>query len=341
LKKYLIIILTTICALLLTLFAFLLLVPNGISIPGLHIAKKVSAPTNSYWTRLADQKQKAEEQKELKRLTEGNLRLSPEELLTYGDVVSCSIQENKETVTLSLSLPDIPGSDDADIYLFALETYESEAKVSLNERIPVSQTRKAISCEFEWNYSKEMLFQHFVPALLLEGSYVPIATGNYINNPEMVASNCDNYPENTSKKGLLIDPFTLGTPEYDKLGIKYVIYNIPFSHILGETTDAAYPTINYEYQGRTYLFNGLAIAAYDNLFQTLTDNNQIVTAIVLDDWNEIYPEAIHPQSRNKNPDAYYYAMNTADAEGCRLLQAVASFLTERSAVGNMVSYRAG
>ena len=41
------------------------------------------------------------------------------------------------------------------------------------------------------------------------------------------------------------------------------------------------------------------------------------TAIVLNDWNDACPELIHPQSRNREAGAYYYAFNTAEEEGCR------------------------
>ena len=38
---------------------------------------------------------------------------------------------------------------------------------------------------------------------------------------------------------------------------------------------------------------------------------------------------IHPLSRNEDVNAYYYAFNTADEEGCQYLEAIASFLAER------------
>ncbi len=53
------------------------------------------------------------------------------------------------------------------------------------------------------------------------------------------------------------------------------------------------------------------------------------TAIILNDWNEEYPQMIHPLSKNKDAKAYYYAFNTADEEGCRYLEAIACFLAER------------
>ena len=145
----------------------------------------------------------------------------------------------------------------------------------------------------------------------------------------MLADTVENAPQPKSKKGLLLDPQMLGTPLLTDLGVQYAIYNIPLSHIMGETTDKTFPTISYEYQDNTYIFNGAAINGYDYLFSYLTDLGINSTAIILNDWNDAYPQLIHPLSRNKESGAYYYAFNTADMEGCLYLEAIASFLTER------------
>lgn len=268
-----------------------------------------------------------------KELTEGNITLSPRQLSSYGKITDCSFKEDKETLSLSLTLPDIPGSDDALIYLFAFETYETYDNSHCFDREPIASAEKSTSCELTWTYGEGQLFQQFVPALLLNGKYVPLSTGTYICNPEMLADNSVSYPEPKSKKGLLLDPQMLGTPLLTDLGVQYAIYNIPLSHIIGETTNAAYPTISYEYKGVSYKFNGEIIYSYDNLFTYLTNSGIFSTAIILNDWNETYPDLVHPLSRNKKSGAYYYAFNTAEEEGCRHLEAIASFLTKRYSGG--------
>lgn len=268
-----------------------------------------------------------------KELTEGNISLSKKRLSTYGKITDCSFQDDKETLSLILTLPDIPKSDDAMIYLFAFEPYETIEKSYVFKRSPVAKAEKSTKCEFEWTYKENQLFQQFVPALLLNGQYVPVAAGNYISNPEMIADNSDSYPEVESKKGLLLDPQMLGTPLLTDLNVKHAIYNIPLSHIMGETTDDTYPTISYDFKGVTYKFNGAAINGYDNLFTYLTNCDILATAIVLNDWNEAYPEMIHPLARNEKSGVYYYAFNTADKEGCLYLEAIASFLTGRYSGG--------
>ena len=113
------------------------------------------------------------------------------------------------------------------------------------------------------------------------------------------------------------------------LGVKYAIYNIPLSHIVGETTNEAIPTILYEYKGEVYKFNGASINGYDDLFSYLTQAGMNSTAIILNDWNDNCIELIHPMARNKEAGANYYAINTAEKAGCEYLEAIASFLTER------------
>ena len=272
-------------------------------------------------------KRKEQEEKErLQKLAKGNVTLSGKELAGYGSITGCTVHNNKSQVELTLSLPDLPRSDDAYIYLFAFETYDSE---HLFTGAPLLKTEKAAVCHFIFPYREEYLFQELVPALLLNGSYVPLSVGSYITNPEVLAVNQDNYPEAASKKGLLLDPQMLGTPQLTDLKVQHAIYNIPLSLIVGETTDETFPTISYEFKGETYLFNGAAINGYDGLFSYLTDSGMISTAIILNDWNEEFPVLIHPDSRNARSGAYYYAFNTAEKEGCQHLEAIASFLTQR------------
>ena len=262
-------------------------------------------------------------------LTEGNISLPGQRLASYGSVTGCFLDEDRENVSLTLSMPDIPKSDDSMVYLFAFDIYETCTFTDDFDREPIASTKTATDSEFKWTYQSEQLFGQFVPAVLLDGKYVPVSTGICISNPEMLADSSISGPQPESKKGLLLDPQMLDTPLLTDLDVKYAIYNIPLSHILGETSNADLPTIIYEYKGKEYKFNGASIKGYDNLFKYLTDSGMNSTAIILNDWNDNYPELVHPLARNKESGAYYYAFNTADEEGCVYLEAIASFLTER------------
>lgn len=266
-----------------------------------------------------------------RRLTEGNVALTARQLAFYGQIGECVFLDDRETLSLTLTMPDIPGSDDAFIYLLAFEPYESYGIIHQSDRGPVAYAEKSRACEFRWRYEEDQLFQQFVPALLVDGEYVPLSAGMYINNPELIAKNRDGYPKTRSKKGLLLDPQMVGTPYLEELNLQHAIYNIPLSLIVGETTDDRFPTISYPYKGKEYQFDGAVIASYDYLFDYLSDNEILTTAIILNDWDEEHPELIHPLARNETADAYYYAFNTAQEEGCLYLEAIASFLTDRYA----------
>lgn len=276
----------------------------------------------------ADAGQQAVKERE-RRLTEGNVTLSARELVSYGQIEACVIQDDKKTLSLTLTLPDIPGSDDVYLYLFALEPYESYETLRQPGAGPVAVTEKSRNSQFVWPYEEEQLFQQFVPTLCMDGQYVPLSPGMYINNPETIADNADSYPQTNSKKGLLLDPQMVETPFLEDLHLQHAIYNIPLSLIVGETTNEVFPTITYSYKGKDYQFDGAVIASYDYLFGYLEDHEILATAIILNDWDEQYPELIHPLAYREGTGAYYYAFNTAEEKGCLHLEAIASFLTER------------
>ena len=270
------------------------------------------------------------QQEKLEELARGEVHIGKKKLAEYATDISLSYDKTTNQMNYSLKMPQIPESDDAYLYLFSLECYEEEDKLP---KEPIALGLKGTECEISFTYEEEFLFEQFIPALLVDGEYVPVATGIYLSNPETLAQNTEEYPKMESKKGLLLDPTMLGTEELTDLGVKHAIYNIPLSAIMGDTSNEAFPTIVYNYQGKEYHFNGAAINGYDGLFTYLTELGMCSTAIILNDWNDNYIEMIHPQARNENSRAYYYMFNTAEEEGVKELEAVACFLTERYSSG--------
>lgn len=193
------------------------------------------------------------QKEELERLTRGDVHVDEEKLADYASGFALVYEDEAGQMIYSLEMPQIPESDDAYLYLFALECYEDETKL-IGE--PAASGLKGTNCEISFIYEKEYLFEQFIPALLIDGKYVSVGSGIYLSNPDALAYNKAEYPELNSKKGLLLDPTMLGTEELTDLGVKHAIYNIPLSIIMGETTDEAYPTIVYTYQGEDYYFNG-------------------------------------------------------------------------------------
>lgn len=267
----------------------------------------------------------------LDNLTAGETILSAAELSDYAMDVSLVYDAEAKKLHFSLDMPLIPASDDAYLYLFAAEEWEEDADALRQE--PVTRARKDREWETVFPYRETYLFSRFIPALKIDETFVQMGKSIYLSNPEALAENQDAYPELASKKGLLLDPTMLGTPELTELGVKHTIYNIPLSHIMGETADPTFPTITYTYRGKNYQFNGAAINGYDGLFTYLTDMGMSATAVVLNDWNEEHLELIHPEARKQEEGAYYYMFNTAEENGVRTLEAVASFLAERYSSG--------
>ena len=291
-------------------------------------AQTVDAPAAE---KTAEDTVAARKEKELTELTMGETSLSLEELSDYAMDVSLVYDTEGQKLRYSLDMPLIPGSDDAYLYLFQADSWEGDEEAL--QREPVTRGRKDRDWETSFPYRDIYLFKRFIPALRVDGNYVQIGQGVYLLNPEALAKNQDPYPELGSKKGLLLDPTMIGTPELTDLNVKHTIYNIPLSHIMGETTDETFPTITYTYRGRNYAFNGAAINGYDGLFTYLSDQGMTATAVVLNDWNEAFPELIHPEAVNQESGAYYYMFNASQPDGAKTLEAVASFLAERYSDG--------
>ena len=95
---------------------------------------------------------------------------------------------------------------------------------------------------------------------------VQVSNEHYITNPEAVAVHTS-ARMTTGKKGILPDQFKLSTNELKDLNVKQAVYNMNLGYLCGETTDAAYPTIAYEYDGQTYYFNGKIVTEYDNIIK--------------------------------------------------------------------------
>ncbi len=292
-------------------------------------AAPASAPAGQEKTEADDAA--GQREKELTELTAGETSLSLHEFSDYAMDVAFVYDAELKKLKFSLSMPLIPASDDAYLYLFRADTWEED--VDALEKEPVTRGRKDRAWETTFPYRDAYLYERFIPAVKVDGNYVQVGKSVYLSNPEALAENQEPYPETGSKKGILLDPTMLGTPELTDLGVKHAIYNIPLSHIMGETTDPTFPTITYTYKGRNYAFNGAAINGYDGLFTYLSDMGMTATAVVLNDWNEAFPELIHPDAKNQESGAYYYMFNAAGEEGTRTIEAVAGFLAERYSSG--------
>lgn len=258
--------------------------------------------------------------------------LTPENENTFATIESCLIyEEDTSLVQVKGTIPGFPESDSDDIYLFALNTYETSIPAGAEPVDTYRIEKTKATFEFFANLNNRQansrMFKKFVVAAKVDGNYKIISKSRYITNPEAVAK-YNTYTPSSSIKGLLVDPNRLNTGELEDLGVKQAAYNIPFSKITGQTTSANYPTIHYTYNGKTYAIDGQSVAEYDIVFGSLSKKGIRVTAILLNDMNYEYPELVHPQARSGST-APYVMFNGAEESGIDAMAAIATFLAER------------
>ena len=252
--------------------------------------------------------------------------LTEEEAANFGNITSCLIEEGSR-VTVTMSVGGIPVSDDKFYYLFDMNTYESgiaEGKEPLDKLYKDSEI--TLKTSLNYNSSSSRLYKKFVVAIKKDDKYIKVCQPHYITNPEAIARYAT-YQTPASKKGLLVDPNKLRGSELDDLGVKQAAYNIPIARLLGPTSNPAWPTIHYTYNGRTYTINGQVVAEYDLIFGTLTNKGICTTAIILNNYSG-YTQLVHPNSRSGST-APYGMFNAAEETGVEHLAAIATFLAER------------
>lgn len=239
--------------------------------------------------------------------------------------------EDTSLVKVSGVLDGIPKADSDDLYLFALNTYETSIPAGAEpiDTYRIEKTDPTFSMYANLNHksASTRLFKKFVVAAKLNGNYKILSTSRYITNPEAICKT-NAYKTPSSKKGLIIDPLRMNSGELEDLGVKQGAYNIPLGYIMGGTTFAGRPTIYYEYGGKTYAFNGQAVSEFDMVFSTLSSKGIQVSVVILNNLNGAYPELIHPNARGTG-SAPYYMFNGSDADGVNAMAAAATFLAER------------
>ena len=259
------------------------------------------------------------------------IEITAENREDFATIEKCVIREDdKSRVSVSGIMEGIPKSDDRRLYLFNMPVYRN----TLSEgQEPIAYGRKSddrFEITFPLNYKQadNRLFDKFAIGIKQNGKYILLSDSSYITNPEARASYTYAYPKTSSIKGILVDPFKLKGNELTDLGIKQGAYNILVGRLLGPTSSANYPTIHYNYNGKTYQFDGQIVAEYDIVFSRLTQLGIQTTAIILNDWDGGHLGLIHPNARRAG-SCPYYMFNAADKVGVDYLGAVATFLAER------------
>ena len=223
------------------------------------------------------------------------------------------------TVAVSGKVTGEYSAEDGKLYFFALQPWQDGITGE-----PVMSTNEAGEFSFRLPLNEgtadTRLYSGFAAAVWLNGKYQEIGNRAYITNPETIAKSRLPYQDALTKKGLLVQMDMLDDAFY--LGVKHVNVNFNFAHITNGTG------INYTYEGKTYQFDAAQIAEYDKTISAFSNKSMVVTAIILNGWNERMPELVYPGVK-KSSSAFYYGFNTSTKEGYETTRALASFLAER------------
>ena len=234
------------------------------------------------------------------------------------DVPQETVPETLEDGTVVPPETEVP--DDGYYYLFELQPYETGIGSRTDYAAWCDKTEKLkFSLPFSGGDSDPRLYSRFVVALKIGDTYQAIRAPIYVTNPGDVASFTEEYPEAMSKKGLLIELDMLG--DAMELGVKHTTINIPYHHIIGGN-------LKYHYNGKDYYFNEELIASYDKMISSFSNKGIIVTAILLNGWNDAHPE-LHEAGLAKSSSAFYYGFNVSTPEGYETTRALFSFMAER------------
>lgn len=255
--------------------------------------------------------------------------LSEENENSFINIDSCKIEGNMINVNYSSEI-GIAKSDDKFYYLFAIKNYDDSLDLTDYEYVNrgYKDGSGCISCELKANTADTGLYKKYGVAVKVDGEYKLIGTPSFITNPGALSKHPDAYMTAKSKKGILIDYNRVYTGELEDLGVAQAAINIPISSILGPTTNPVFPSIQYNYDGRNYTFNGMVIAGFDATVSTLTEKGIQTTAILLNNYTYAHPELIHPDARQKNACPYYMFNGSTD-DGVETIAAVGAFLSER------------
>ena len=237
---------------------------------------------------------------------------------------SCLIQGSDVVVHVSGS----SSSSDGKYYLFADEVYQDGTTGKI---VATTDAGKSATFTFPLGYNTpdSVLSKKFLVAAKSGGSYVQVSDEHYITNPE--ANAYKSVARNDHGiKGIL--PNETNAATFNDLGVSQMVYNLYMGDIVVDPANVTVPTIPFEYDGVTYLFNTTALAEYDAFVQWCNISNFQLTMTILNNKTEAGADLIHPLSRDSHV-CPGYAMNTKEDAGTQHLKAIAAFLAQRYSGG--------
>lgn len=227
-------------------------------------------------------------------------------------------------VVCQLSAGSIPSSDDGKFYIYADEVYQDGATGSV---VAIADAGTSVSVSFPLNYNTadSNLSRKFLVAVKQGGQMVQVSDEHYITNPEALAAYTSARKDN-GIKGILPDLTKASNGELQALGVKQVVYNMAVDEICSAASVPG--AIPFDYNGKTYYFNGDMIGKFDSMIRSFNSYGLQVTMVLLNRGDGLYSQdLIHPMARGGSCPGY--ALNVDDAAGTEHLKAVGAFLGQR------------
>lgn len=227
-------------------------------------------------------------------------------------------------VVCQLSAGSIPSSDDGKFYVYADEVYQDGATGNV---VAIADAGTSVSVSFPLNYNTadSNLSRKFLVAVKQGGQMVQVSDEHYITNPEALAAYTSARKDN-GIKGILPDLTKASNGELQALGIKQVVYNMAVDEICSAASVPG--AIPFDYNGKTYHFNGDMIGKFDSMIRSFNSYGLQVTMVLLNRGDGLYSQdLIHPMARGGSCPGY--ALNVDDAAGTEHLKAVGAFLGQR------------
>ncbi len=215
-------------------------------------------------------------------------------------------------------------SDDGNLYLFALEPYETGigARTNYCAVQPAGQIVQ-FTTPLGLNTANSKLYSRFVIAANRGGQFVPVSTEMYITNPEAAAtaSTVSVAEPRGVKKGLYT-----GWQHADKLSELGAGYSISLVNAADFFNGGG---VNYVYNGKTYSFNASKVVETDIIVRLFNQQNTDMFLILTNGYSAANLDMIYPGARMTNKNPHYYAFNVSEQVPTEKLEAFVSFIASR------------
>lgn len=227
-------------------------------------------------------------------------------------------------VVCQLSTGSVPASDDGKFYIYADEVFQDGTTGSI---VATVDAGTSVSASFPLNYNsaESNLSRKFLVAVKQNGQMVQVSDEHYITNPEAIAAYTAGRMDN-GIKGILPDLTKSSKEEVQELGIKQVVYNMAVDDICSAASEPG--ALPFDYNGKTYYFNGNMISKFDSMFKSFNNYGVQVTIVLLNRGESPYSQdLIHPKA--VGAECPGYALNVEDQAGVDHLKAIGAFLAQR------------